>query len=422
MYFFYFFPLGLDRKSTRLPLVTRVLTLVMLVTFVWIRYWPDRGPCDPWSLVFYPGNGAPWTAVTAIFLHASWWHLLGNLLYLNVFGPPLEDRLGFWLFTFLFLMVGTFGNLVHGIVSVWGLMGQQGVGVLGASGALAGLLSFSLVRFYDARVKIGWWVFAPLAGQNRAGKSYIPILPAIAGWLLLQVVNALVAGETGAGVSYGAHLGGFFLGLVLAAILGQLKAGRIESRKVLAARYFQQGEFFAAAGCWTEFLDFQPGNIEGLLGRARTRRTLGQNMEALSDYRQVLISHLNDREVDEALEVFREVHRAELSRTLPPDLLVQVATLMEKQMDYEGALAAYRELYESYPDHSSGQRALVRLVHLYHGKLEDATEAARWLQVACRHLPGGSWREYLAREFSGAKEHCADDSANPPEPHPSTKP
>ena len=415
MYFFYFYPLGLDRKTTRPPVFTRLLTVVMLVTFLWVRYWPDLLQIDPYDLIFYPGNGAPWTAVTAIFMHGGWLHLVGNLVYFNVFGPPLEDRLGSWLFLLIFLLVGVFGNLVHGLVSVWGLMGQQGVGVLGASGALAGLLSFSLVRFYNAQVKIGWWVFAPLAGQNRAGKSHLPILLAVAMWLLLQIVYALLAGETGAGVSYGAHLGGFSLGLVLALILGQLAEGRIETRQVRAMGYFQQGEFHAAAGAWTEFLEIKPGDLGGLLGRARSRGMLGQQGDAQADYRVALENLLAHRESDEALEVFREANRAGLIRELPVDLLGKMATLMEKQMDYEGALAAYRELYETYAEHSAGQRALVRLVHLYHGKMADADEAARWLAIACRKLPGGSWREYLAREFSGAEEHCAIDRAAQPE-------
>jgi len=413
MYFFYFYPLGLDRPVHRHPLLTRGLSLVMLVAFIWLRYQPGWSTVDPWSLVFYPGNGAPWTAVTAVFMHGSWLHLLGNLIYLNVFGPPLEDRLGPILYLAVFLLTGVFGNLVHGIVSVWGLMGRQGMGVLGASGALAGLLAFSLVRFHDARVRIGWWVFAPLVGQNKAGKSHIPILLAVLLWLLLQIVQALVAGETGSGVAYGAHLGGFAMGLFLALVLGQLREGWIETRKAKAQDYFRRGEFYAAAGGWTEYLADRPRDLAGLLGRARALRMFGQHVEAGRDYRQAIEQLMAEKDIDEALEVFREINRAQLTRMLPSELLVQVAALMEKRMDYEGALAAYRDLYEAYPGHSAGQRALIRLVHLYNGKLADPAEAQKWLQIACRSLPGGSWREYLVREFNGAEELCATGREDP---------
>jgi membrane associated rhomboid family serine protease len=422
MYFFYFYPLGLDRKIDRHPLLTRLLTVVMLVAFVWLKYRPDQFSLDPYDLVFFPGNGAPWTAVTAIFLHGGWLHLAGNLIWFNVFGPPLENRLGPALFLLIFLMLGAFGNLVHGLVSAWGLIGKPGMGVLGASGALAGLLSFSLVRFYSARVRIGWWVFAPLVGQNKAGTTHLPILAGVLLWLLLQVVHALAAKETGSGVSYGAHLGGFVLGVVLALILGQLTEGKVETRLERAKRYFQQGEFHAAAGAWTEYLELRPADLQGILGRARTLLVLDQHQGAARDYRRAL-GHLVMRgDLSETLEVFREARRGGMTRTMPPDLLVKLATLMEKQMDYEGALAAYRELFETYPDHSAGHRALVRLVHLYHGKYGDQDEAARWLDIACRKLPGGSFREFLAREFNLAGASGAADSGGPAPLHPKTAP
>jgi membrane associated rhomboid family serine protease len=94
MYFFYFFPLGLDRPSRRRPLLTWTLMAALTVVYVWQQWGAAALGSDPWDYVFFPGSGRPWTAATAIFLHGSWLHLLGNLLYLHVLAPPLEDRLG----------------------------------------------------------------------------------------------------------------------------------------------------------------------------------------------------------------------------------------------------------------------------------------------------------------------------------------
>ena len=202
MYFFYFYPLGLDQRRRRRPVLSWALMALMLVAFLWARYVPLAFAFKPWDLVFQPGYGSPLTALTAIFLHGGWVHLIGNLIYFHVFGPPLEDRLGPVRFLLYFLVMGVAGNLVHGVFSNMGILGPAGVGVLGASGAIAGLIGFSMVRFYSARVTVAWWVFAPIGGQNRAGRSPVPVAAAAVLWLLFQVVQALVAGETGANVSF----------------------------------------------------------------------------------------------------------------------------------------------------------------------------------------------------------------------------
>jgi membrane associated rhomboid family serine protease len=281
MYFFYFYPLGLDRRRTRLPVLSGLLMALMAVAFLWIDFFPDRGPCSPYDLVFQPGTGSPLTALTAVFLHGGWMHLLGNLLYLQVFGPPLEDRLGSLRFLLYFLILGVGGNLAHGLTAALDLLGQGGSGVMGASGAIAGLLAFSLVRFLDARVEVAWWVLAPLGGQNKAGRSRIPLAAAVGFWLLLQIVQALLASETGANVSFGAHFGGFGLGLALALMLGELDAGRTEAIGARARRYFQEGQFHAAVGAWTEFLNRSPDDLDARLELARAQKLCFQEGESL---------------------------------------------------------------------------------------------------------------------------------------------
>ncbi len=407
MYFFYFYPLGLDCRLDRRPVLTWLLMALMTVAFIWMKYFPDLLSLDPWNLVFFPGDGAPWTVTTSIFMHTGWFHLLGNLLYFYVFGPPLEDRLGPWKFGLYFLLLGNFGNLVHGVISALDLLGQGGLGVMGASGAIAGMLSFSLVRFYDSRVEVAWWVFAPLAGQNKAGKSLVPLVAAVVLWLLLQIVQAAVAGETGTRISFGAHFGGFALGLIMALALGELKAGRAEAARSRAHRYFKAGHFHAAAGAWSEFLIQVPDDFEARLELARSLKVSGQVDEAATLFRRGFRNLLAAGRVDEALAVYDEATRSELDLKLTPDDLGKVAIFKEKQLDYSGALDAYRRLYETYPQHPQGQRALVRVIVLCHGKVGDAEAADRWLQEAWRCLPPGSWRSFLEREFKLAAEPCA---------------
>jgi len=413
MYFFYFFPVGLEGDVRRRPVLSWALMAVMLVVFLWQRYAPGALPWDPWSLAFSPGNGRPWTALTAIFLHGSWLHLLGNLLYLHVFAPALEDRLGPQRLGLYFLVLGVWGNLVHGVVAALDLLGQGGLGVIGASGAIAGLLALALVRFATVRVMIAWWVLAPLVGQNRAGRTPLPVMAAVVFWLGLQVVQTLLAPETGSTVSFGAHLGGFGLGILLALLTGQRAAGRMEGRAAAARRYFRQGHFYAASGAWEEYLALAPGDLDGRLELARCQLVTEQRRGAAASFLAVHRRLMAAKRVDEALLVYDEMSRAGLDDGLGPEELAQVGRFKEKQLDERGALDAYRRLYHAHPGHPHGQRALVRVIMLLQGPLRDPVAAREWLDEAWRSLPAGTWRAYLEREFTPAAASGAGGPAVP---------
>lgn len=400
MYFFYFFPVGIDRPARRRPWLTWALMAVLTVVYAWQRWLAAPLGADPLDLAFFPGNSPAWTAITAVFLHGSWLHLLGNLLYLHVLAPPLEDRLGRPALLGLFLLLGSGGNLAHGVVSAVGLFGQGGLGVLGASGAIAGLMALTVLRFHSARLVIAWWLFAPIGGQNKVGRTPLPVLWAVPLWILLQVAQMLLAQHTGNTVSFGAHLGGFTLGLALGLATGELKAGRFEAAAARGRRYFRDGHYLAAAGAWTEALDLQPGDREALLELARSQHVAGRPAEAATAWRSLWDLHRRERRLDAALAVYDEACRAGRADLLSPPEMAEAARFKELQLDYRGALDVYRRLYELHPDHAHGQRALVRIIVLCRGRARDAEAAGRWLAEAGRALPPGPWREYLEREFN----------------------
>jgi membrane associated rhomboid family serine protease len=419
MYFFYFFPVGIDRPARRRPWLTWGLMATMSVVYAWQRWlaWPLG--IDPLDLAFFPGGSAAWTVATAIFLHGSWLHLLGNLLYLHVLAPPLEDRLGRPALLGLFLLLGVGGNLAHGIVSALGLFGQGGLGVLGASGAIAGLMALTVLRLYSARVVIAWWLFAPIGGQNRVGRAPVPVPWAVPLWILLQVTQMLLAPHTGNTVSFGAHLGGFGLGLALGLLTGELKAGRFEAAAARGRRYFRDGHYLAAAGAWTEALELHPGDRESLLELARSQHVAGRTAEAAAAWRRLWDLHRRERRVDAALAVYDEACRAGRADLLSPAEMAEAARFKELQLDYRGALDVYRRLYELHPEDPHGQRALVRVIVLCRGRAHDAEGAERWLAEAGRALPSGPWREYLEREFSlPAATGAGAPAGRPALPHP----
>jgi rhomboid family protein len=149
-----------------------------------------------------PGGDFP-TLFTSMFMHAGWLHLLGNMLYLWIFGDNVEDRFGHIKFTIFYLLCGiaaTFAQLAFSSGS--------NIPNLGASGAIAGVLGSYILLFPRSRVSV-------LMGR---GVIPMPALAVIGLWIVLQFVSGIGSisntAESG-GVAYMAHIGGFIAGFVL---------------------------------------------------------------------------------------------------------------------------------------------------------------------------------------------------------------
>jgi membrane associated rhomboid family serine protease len=162
-----------------------------------------------WNFAFHPHNPKPWSYITANFLHGGWLHLIFNMWFLWLAGTILEDAWGRVVYPIFYLVSGAFALLVHAIVFPGSM-----VPVVGASGAIAGLMGGFLARFPKTKIQFMWlWLFG-LKRYKFFVSAYI-VLPL---WLAIQVFWGLMAGS-GAGVAYWAHVGGFAFGMVAAVIL-----------------------------------------------------------------------------------------------------------------------------------------------------------------------------------------------------------
>ena len=146
------------------------------------------------------------TLITSMFMHGGIAHLLGNMLYLWVFGDNIENSLGHIKYLFFYLMVGVVASLTH-VFSVY-LFGQNDLlPVLGASGAISGVMGAYLRLFPYKKVKILFIIFI----------VRVPAFLVLGLWILLQVSDGvgMLGGSQGTAIAYGAHIGGFLAGLLL---------------------------------------------------------------------------------------------------------------------------------------------------------------------------------------------------------------
>jgi membrane associated rhomboid family serine protease len=145
------------------------------------------------------------TTVTSMFMHGGWMHLLGNMLYLYIFGDNLENRLGHVKYLVFYLLCGVIASLSH-VFSTTMMAQNSLIPSLGASGAISGVLGAYMLLFPQRKVKVLMlrWVMQ------------VPAYVALGLWIGLQIVSSLgVFGGGGDGVAYAAHIGGFIAGLLL---------------------------------------------------------------------------------------------------------------------------------------------------------------------------------------------------------------
>jgi membrane associated rhomboid family serine protease len=148
------------------------------------------------------------TLLTSMFLHGGWMHLGGNMLYLWIFGDNLEKVMGAARFAAFYLICGlaaSFAHIAFGAGST--------VPAVGASGAISGVLGGYLVLFPRNQVRV----------LVRGGVTTVPAILVLGFWIVIQIFNGIgsmaTTSETGGGVAYMAHVGGFVAGLVLVKLM-----------------------------------------------------------------------------------------------------------------------------------------------------------------------------------------------------------
>jgi len=182
----------------------------------WLAFWSFR-PGDIVTAMSDPWSQASWKTLTgllsALFLHADWFHLLGNLAYLWAFGVSVEKAVGHWRFALLFFLLGGLANLY----AAWQLYDVQNLPVIGASGGVSAAIGVYLGLF--PRRRMGLWL--PLGLYLQFAR--VPAVLVIGSWFTLQLLYS-VFGPASHSVAWSAHLAGFVIGVGAAILLRAVPA------------------------------------------------------------------------------------------------------------------------------------------------------------------------------------------------------
>ena len=214
-------PLADDNPTRSTPIITYALIAICVIVFLWQLSLGPNVKVAIYALGVIPASllqGAllpqelRWvspemTVITSMFLHGGFMHLIGNMLYLWVFGDNIEDILGKPVFIIFYVICGIVAALSQALPDP-----SSTIPMIGASGAISGVLGAYMVFFpkKSIRVAIPFGFFLQILK--------LPAYVVLLFWFVLQLINGALSGSDG-GVAFGAHIGGFIAGVILAPIM-----------------------------------------------------------------------------------------------------------------------------------------------------------------------------------------------------------
>jgi membrane associated rhomboid family serine protease len=211
-------PIKDDNPTVRPPVVTVGIIAACVLVFLYQLTLPESGQ-DRFVLRFgmIPALllddtiGAknigipPWATIfTSMFVHGGFAHIAGNMLFLWIFGNNIEDVLGHLRFFLFYAVAGVAAALTQAMVDP-----HSTLPMVGASGAISGVLGAYLVLYPQARVTLLFWIFIFIRTFEAPAYAVLGL------WFAFQLVNGLLADPADGGVAFYAHIGGFVAGMAL---------------------------------------------------------------------------------------------------------------------------------------------------------------------------------------------------------------
>jgi len=205
------FPLRDTQKSYSKPVVTVLLIVINIVVFLYecsLNDYQLNHLIAQYGLV--PGRFRVAHIFTSMFLHGGWLHVLGNMWFLWIFGDNIEDILGHGKFLLFYLLCGVVAGLTQMAIDPY-----SRIPIVGASGAIAGVMGAYLVKFPRSEVKMVTWFILIFTFD-------LPAWAMLIYWFAIQLFGGVgsVGEASQGGTAFFAHVGGFITGIVLIHLMG----------------------------------------------------------------------------------------------------------------------------------------------------------------------------------------------------------
>lgn len=337
---------------------------------------------------------------SAAFLHADPFHLLGNMLFLWIFGPPVEDRLGVVKFLAVYILTGFAGDVLQGTLDV-AFIGKAQLGI-GASGCIMGILGAYLYAFSWSTVCVFYWIYIRWHGVWEVAAIWI-----IGLYLLMDLGEGILFGSIGGGgVANFAHVGGGVAGAALCFVM-RIKR---DSEAVSGAKAIQADLKDLSAvpfHALETMLDEDPDNPDLL--RAIIEPAFKWNkMDVANDAMKKLGAGFIDKD-PAYVAYFLLSLRGDYSFYQPVHML-RLAGNLERNRDLLQAIEVYRLISERYPDSPDVEMALYKMAQCYWNGFRNAKGASGCLDELAKRFPRGNMVPFAKTMYQQIRQQAG--SAN----------
>jgi membrane associated rhomboid family serine protease len=369
------------------PYITLILCLLMLGGYALQQAGMSA---ELWQLV--PQRFQVWSLLTTCFLHATPAHLLGNLLWLLLFGSMVEMAVRRYEVALVMLLGGMVASAVQMMVVLVSQPERAESPIVGASGMVAAVIGAFAVRFFALDVRVG--------------KVSIPSLWIILLWLIPQLVGAirtLVEGGLGT-VGYWGHLGGFITGLVLALALRMTRAGArsyLQQQLVQAQARGDVLEALRLAEAWSQL---EPVSVQAHLTTARLALTTGDESLSARHFQQSLLLCELQNDLRAGVDIFLEMRQHLPGYPLPREMCLRWSLRAAQSGHPKEALEALQQLAESAAGTPEGENALLQSARITLQQLQQPDRAVALLERFLQQYPHSALTSYALSLLRQAQE------------------
>ncbi len=228
-------PVGTDLQRKKFPAATLTIIGVNTLIFIYELLMPEASLLWTFQhLSFGPNTRNPFSPFTSMFLHGDSYHIAFNMLFLWIFGGPVEERIGIRWFLIYYFGAGLTAGVVNVVMEVIARPDST-IGAIGASGAISGIMALFLYRCFYSKLKL---VINPILLPHQIN---VPVIPLVLLWIFQDLILGIFSMSRPTGIAHWAHVGGFAFGIIIGRVRRYGHEGRVEQLRLNIMKKLEKG-------------------------------------------------------------------------------------------------------------------------------------------------------------------------------------